>query len=199
MSEITLENNDFHDTSFNNDVREKEELDEIIKYLFTFKKFTNFQIQNFLYYMYGWYLVMYNDEYDCQKMNTLFDATFMAGNNGPYLDLAYNTLNKLRKHGYSYTFDDVGTYIHIHSKQNQYFILNILWIYAKTTQEEFLEMTYVDDAWRNTMLKDGTKEIQKEDIYRYFKSLYQAHIYKKDSRSYENDLIENQKKIYLKK
>ena len=127
------------------------------------------QVQKILYYAYSIYLIKYNDEYDENSMNKLFDDKIEAWGHGPVIRSVYE---QLRPYGYSYDRIRLIGNNHLSDTKIENFINKILMVYGQYSGYELEKMTHNEAPWNLAMAKGRNVVISDSDIYTYFSNKY---------------------------
>lgn len=141
----------------------------IANYMLSKKMLSPKQVQKILYYAYSIYLIKYNDKYDENNMNRLFDDKIEAWEHGPVIR---NVYNQLRPYGYSYDRIRLIGSNHLSNTKIENFINKILMVYGQYSGYELEKMTHSEPPWRIAMDKKKNEIISDRDIYEYFSNKY---------------------------
>ncbi|MBQ9658040.1 MAG: SocA family protein [Clostridia bacterium] len=141
----------------------------IANYMLSKKMLSPKQVQKILYYAYSIYLIKYNDEYDENSMNKLFDDKIEAWEHGPVIRSVYE---QLRPYGYSYDRIRLIGNNHLSDTKIENFINKILMVYGQYSGYELEKMTHNEAPWNLAMAKGRNVVISDSDIYTYFSNKY---------------------------
>ena len=141
----------------------------IANYMLSKKMLSPKQVQKILYYAYSIYLIKYNDEYDENSMNKLFDDKIEAWEHGPVIRSVYE---QLRPYGYSYDRIRLIGNNHLSDTKIENFINKILMVYGQYSGYELEKMTHNEAPWNLAMAKGRNVVISDSDIYTYFSKKY---------------------------
>ena len=141
----------------------------IANYMLSKKMLSPKQVQKILYYAYSIYLIKYNDEYDENSMNKLFDDKIEAWGHGPVIRSVYE---QLRPYGYSYDRIRLIGNNHLSDTKIENFINKILMVYGQYSGYELEKMTHNEAPWNLAMAKGRNVVISDSDIYTYFSNKY---------------------------
>ncbi len=141
----------------------------IANYMLSKKMLSPKQVQKILYYAYSIYLIKYNNEYDENSMNRLFDDKIEAWEHGPVIRSVYE---QLRPYGYSYDRIRLIGSRHLSDTKTENFINKILMVYGQYSGYELEKMTHNEAPWNLAMAKGRNVVISDSDIYTYFSNKY---------------------------
>lgn len=142
----------------------------IADYMLSKKALTPKQVQKLLYYAYSLYLIKYNERYDENNMNKLFNDKIEAWKHGPVIRNVYDHIKKV---ALSYQLVTCKSEIKLSDKKIENFIDKILNVYGQYSGYELELMTHAERPWKEAMETGGLNQIiSDKTIYEYFSSKY---------------------------
>lgn len=143
----------------------------IANYMLSKKVLTPKQVQKILYYAYSIYLIKYNDEYNENNMNRLFNDKIEAWEHGPVIRDVYD---RIKYFAYSYESISYNKEVQLSNKKIENFINKILTVYGQYSGYELEKMTHNETPWQLAMAKGRNKVITDQSIYEYYSNKYKS-------------------------
>lgn len=141
----------------------------IAYYMLSKKILTPKQVQKLLYYAYSIYLVKYNDEYNPNNMNKLFNDKIEAWEHGPVIRDVYD---RLKFYGNSSDRIAIMRDTTLSDKKIENFINKILTVYGQYSGYDLEKMTHSERPWQLAMAQGRNEEITDESIFNYYSRKY---------------------------
>lgn len=147
---------------------------DIAYYMLSKKPLTPKQVQKLLYYAYSLYLIKYNDNYNPDNMNKLFDDKIEAWKHGPVIRNVYDEIKNV---AYSYETITCKDNVRLSDTKIENFIDKILAVYGNCSGYDLEKMTHSELPWQVTYEDcDGearcNKVISDALIYNFFSNKY---------------------------
>lgn len=142
---------------------------EIANYMLSKKALTPKQVQKLLYYAYSLYLIKYNDCYDENNMNKLFNDKMEAWAHGPVIRNVYDYIKNV---ALSYQLVTCKNKIELSDKKIENFIDKILSVYGQYSGYELELMTHAERPWKEAMNIGRNQVISDKTIYEFFSKKY---------------------------
>jgi len=142
---------------------------DIANYMLSKKALTPKQVQKLLYYAYSLYLVKYNENYEQENMNKLFDDKIEAWEHGPVIRAVYDYMKKV---AFSYQPVTCKGKVELSEKRIENFIDKILSVYGQYSGYELELMTHAERPWNEAMEIGRNHVISDKTIYEYFSNKY---------------------------
>jgi len=142
---------------------------KIAKYMLSKKALSPKQVQKILYYAYAIYLIKYNDEYNENNMNKLFNDKIEAWEHGPVIREVYDYL---KYYGHS---GDILRFINnegLSDTKTENFINKILTVYGQYSGYELEKMTHNEEPWKFAFMQNKNEEITDKSIFDYYSKKY---------------------------
>ena len=143
----------------------------IANYMLSKKVLTPKQVQKLLYYAYSMYLVKYNNEYDENNMNRLFEDRIEAWEHGPVIRNVYDRIKNI---AYSYQTISYNKQVNLSSKRIENFIDKILMVFGRYSGYELEKMTHAERPWIEAMNIGRNQEISDRTIFEFYTSKYRV-------------------------
>lgn len=148
---------------------------QIAKYMLSKKPLTPKQVQKLLYYAYSLYLIKYNEQYNSEHMNKLFDDKIEAWQHGPVIRSVYDYIKNT---AYSNELVECKDDIRLSDRRIENFIDKILLVFGQYSGYELELMTHSEKPWKDAYDdEDGprcTNIIDDEDIYEFYSDKYKV-------------------------
>ncbi len=141
----------------------------IANYMLSKKVLTPKQVQKLLYYAYSLYLVKYNDKYEENNMNRLFNDKIEAWKHGPVVRDVYDYIKVV---AFSYELVSCKGDIRLQDTRTENFINKILNVYGQYSGYELEKMTHNEPPWQIAIEKGWNQQITDRSIYEYFSKKY---------------------------
>lgn len=139
---------------------------QIANYMLSKKTLTPKQVQKLLYYAYSLYLVKYNESFNQNEMNRLFEDKIEAWDHGPVIRNVYDYIKKV---ALSNELVTCKSKIELSNPKIENFIDKILKVYGQFSGYELEQMTHSETPWMITQRNDV---IGDEIIYNYYSNKY---------------------------
>lgn len=145
---------------------------DIARYIIETKGYVSHKkLQKLCYYVYSWYVYLYNDSEDNIK-NRLFPNDFEAWVHGPVSILLYNRL-KRNKNIFEIGVDDLGKTLEVDNKEITHFIDSVLNVYFKYSAEALESISHQESPWLNQrkglgVWESSNNKICDRDIYKEY-------------------------------
>lgn len=150
----------------------------IAKYMLSKKPLTPKQVQKLLYYAYSLYLIKYNNNYNSENLNKLFDDKIEAWQHGPVIRSVYDYIKRT---AYSNQLVCCSEEVKLNDEKIQNFIDKILAVFGGYSGYELEKMTHADLPWQLTYIdSDGearcNEVINDELIYNFYSKKYKENM-----------------------
>lgn len=142
---------------------------EIANYMLSKKALTPKQVQKLLYYAYSLYLVKYNDSYNEEQMNRLFNDKIEAWKHGPVVRNVYDYIKKV---AFSNELVACKEKIKLSDEKIENFIDKILTVYGDCSGYELEQMTHSEEPWQEAIKKGRNNPISDNTIYNFYANKY---------------------------
>ena len=168
-----------------------ERLTTVINYIF-FKgegKYTPKQINRFLYYSYGIYLAVYNDDINSLD-NRLFNDSFYTFTSGPIIEKANDYLEdnrdyycgldkEIKEHTDKLRYTDV-----VLDRRSKRIINAVLITYGKYSGNELEKMVLKEKPYKKSKKRNKIVKIDDKAIYDYFAKIYNENYQKNKTQNF---------------
>lgn len=150
----------------------------IANYMLSKKPLTPKQVQKLLYYAYSLYLIKYNDKYDLENMDRLFEDKIEAWQHGPVIRSVYDYIKGT---AYSNQLVCYSSLVNLKDSKIENFIDKIMAVFGQYSGYELEKMTHSEAPWQLTYQDcDGNarcdKVIDDRLIYDFYSKKYKDNI-----------------------
>lgn len=150
----------------------------IANYMLSKKTLTPKQVQKLLYYAYALYLIKYNESYNSENMDRLFEDKIEAWKHGPVIRNVYNSIK-----GIAYSYEPIccNSEVKLTNTKIENFIDKILAVFGGYSGYELEKMTHSELPWQLTYIDcDGEarcdRVIDDALIYNFYSKKYKTNI-----------------------
>lgn len=141
----------------------------IANYMLSKKVLTPKQVQKLLYYAYSLYLIKYNDCYNENNMNRLFEDKIEAWAHGPVIRNVYDYIKAV---ALSNQLVVCNKTIKLCDTKTENFIDKVLNVYGQYSGYELELMTHSELPWQEAMNFGQNTVISDKTIYDYYSNKY---------------------------
>lgn len=150
----------------------------IANYMLSKKSLTPKQVQKLLYYAYSLYLIKYNENYNPEHMNRLFEDKIEAWKHGPVIRSVYDSIKGI---AYSYELICFNSVVKLIDTKTENFIDKILAVFGGYSGYELEKMTHSELPWQLTYIDcDGearcNRVIDDALIYNFYSRKYKSNV-----------------------